>query len=77
MTDRFAYQIRWKSAYRPKEEKVVGNPKEEKTTNNYKNESKPSTSKDNIIRNCDIQYFRCQGRGRIASQCPNRQTMLL
>ena len=29
------------------------------------------------IRSRDIQCFKCLGRGYIASQCPNRRTMIL
>ncbi|KAL0416747.1 UNVERIFIED_CONTAM: Retrovirus-related Pol polyprotein from transposon.6 [Sesamum latifolium] len=29
-----------------------------------------------LSRNCDIRCFKCQGRGHIASECPNRRTMI-
>ena len=67
----------WKSNYPRKEENFRANPKkEEKTIANPRAESKPSTSNDSM-RNRDIRCFRCQGRGHIASQCPNKRVMVL
>ena len=51
-----------------------------------KQESKPSSStstsgkgtiETSSTRNRDIKCFKCQGRGHIASQCPNKRTMLV
>ena len=51
-----------------------------------KQESKPSSStstsgkgtiETSSARNRDIKCFKCQGRGHIASQCPNKRTMLV
>uniref|UniRef100_A0A2N9HC42 Retrotransposon gag domain-containing protein n=1 Tax=Fagus sylvatica TaxID=28930 RepID=A0A2N9HC42_FAGSY len=44
--------------------------KDEGTSNKPKVESQPS-------RNRDIKYFKCLGSGHIASQCPNRQVMIM
>ncbi|KAA3463676.1 mutant gag-pol polyprotein [Gossypium australe] len=41
-------------------------------------ESSKGKSVDNVqTRSRDIKCFKCQGRGRIASQCPNRNTMVV
>jgi len=67
----------WKSNYPRKEENFRANPKkEEKTITNPRAESKPSNPNDSM-RNRDIRCFRCQGRGHIASQCPNKRVMVL
>jgi hypothetical protein len=44
--------------------------KDEGTSNKPKVESQPS-------RNRDIKCFKCLGSGHIASQCPNRQVMIM
>nr|KAJ0199523.1 hypothetical protein LSAT_V11C600323720 [Lactuca sativa] len=43
-----------------------------KTTNSSKGKTDSST-----FRNRDIKCFKCQGRGHIASQCPNKLTMVI
>ncbi|KAL7596133.1 hypothetical protein Lser_V15G29757 [Lactuca serriola] len=43
-----------------------------KTTNSSKGKTDSST-----FRNRDIKCFKCQGRGHIASQCPNKLTMVV
>ena len=59
--------------------------KEEKSTSGTKTESKPSSSttgsqgktEATTSRNRDIKCFKCQGRGLIATQCPNRRIMVI
>ena len=46
--------------------------KQEVTSHGNQGKSDSSTS-----RNRDIKCFKCQGRGHIASQCPNKRVMVL
>jgi hypothetical protein len=68
--------ITWKSKWdrnNPTEAKRKTEPpkgKDEGTNNKPKVESQPS-------RNRDIKCFKCLGSGHIASQCPNRQVMIM
>ena len=66
----------WKPNYGKREEKTVARPKFEPkpATTSPPNQGKndPSTS-----RNRDIKCFKCQGRGHISSQCPNKRVMVL
>ena len=47
-------------------------PKSEKPNQISKGKTDPSTS-----RNRDIKCFKCQGRGHIASECPNKRLMVI
>lgn len=73
---RYAEQTPWKPTYPKKEEKARDNPKAEtkpsSTTFNSQGKN-DSTS----TRNRDIKCFKCQGRGHISSQCPNKRVMVL
>jgi hypothetical protein len=67
----------WKTA--PKgDEQLQNKPKFEPsnnvkpTTGNTSGNTEASTSKT-----CDIKYFKCQGRGHIASQCVNKRVMVI
>ncbi|KAL4360777.1 hypothetical protein GQ457_04G019840 [Hibiscus cannabinus] len=51
-------------------EKVQLEPMEDQQQNGGKGITMPARSRD-------VQCFKCLGRGHIASQCPNRNTMLL
>ena len=54
-----------KSKFEPsKDVKLVVKPKQDNT-------------KYTISRNRDIKCFKCQGRGHIASQCPNKRVMVM
>ena len=62
--------------------KLTSPTKKEKATTNLKAETKPfsltSHSQGNDFaptHNRDIKYFKCQGKGHIASQCPNKRVI--
>ena len=67
----------WKSNLSKKDErqptmKPKTEQKQEVTSHGNQGKSDSSTS-----RNRDIKCFKCQGRGHIASQCPNKRVMVL
>ena len=66
----------WKSNYGKKDEKPAAKPKFEQkqvnTSQGVQGKFDSSTS-----RNRDIKCFKCQGRGHIASQCPNKRVMVI
>ena len=67
----------WKSNQWKKEEKPPNaKPKTElkQDGNNQGNQGKPDSF---TTRNRDIMCFKCQGRGHIASQCPNKRVMVM
>ena len=67
----------WKSNQWKKEEKPPNaKPKTElkQEGNNQGNQGKPDSF---TTRNRDIMCFKCQGRGHIASQCPNKRVMVM
>ena len=75
---KFSDRTTWKPSFQEKDEKT--------TTAPSKHESKPSSSTytsnrgitdDPTSQNRDIKCFKCQGRGHIANQCPNKRTILL
>ncbi|PON33901.1 Zinc finger, CCHC-type [Parasponia andersonii] len=62
----------WKKDERQPTMKPKAEQKQEVTSNVNQGKSDSSTS-----RNRDIKYSKCQGRGHIASQCPNKKVMVL
>ncbi|XP_057975267.1 uncharacterized protein LOC131162681 [Malania oleifera] len=65
----------WKPSYTMQMEKSQTSKAEPKSANSlHIPQGKPDTS---TSRNRDIKCFKCQGRGHIASQCPNKQVMVL
>ena len=67
----------WKSNQWKKEEKPPNaKPKTElkQEGNNQGNQGKPDSF---TTRNRDIMCFKCQGRGHIATQCPNKRVMVM
>ena len=67
----------WKSNQWKKEEKPPNaKPKTElkQEGNNQGNQGKPDSF---TTRNRDIMCFKCQGKGHIASQCPNKRVMVM
>jgi hypothetical protein len=65
----------WKSSHAKllhKSQMPKPEPKSTTTSNVPQGKTKASTS-----RNRDIKCFKCQGRGHIPSQCPNKQVMVL
>ena len=67
----------WRSNFvKKKEKQATTKPKikqkQEMTSHGNQGKSDSSTS-----RNCDIKYFKYQGRSHIASQCPNKKVMIL
>ena len=54
-------------------DKVVPNTNKGKRILGSKDTSKPEINKE---KNRDIKCFKCLGRGHIASQCPNKRTMV-
>jgi hypothetical protein len=65
----------WESSHAKlldKSQMLKPEPKSTTTSHVPQGKTEASTS-----RNRDIKCFRCKGRGRIASQCPNKQVMVL
>jgi hypothetical protein len=65
----------WKSSHaKPLDKSQMPKPERKSATTSHVPQGKTEAS---TSRNRDIKYFRCQGRGHIASQCPNKQVMVL
>jgi hypothetical protein len=65
----------WKSSHaKPLDKSQMPKLKPKSTTTTHVPQGKTEAS---TSRNHDINCFRCQGRGHIASQCPNKQVMVL
>ncbi|XP_057485167.1 uncharacterized protein LOC130771560, partial [Actinidia eriantha] len=67
----------WKSSY-PKKEESSSNSKAKfepkNATTNTASQGKPTS---NSTHSSEIKCFKCQGRGHIASQCPNKRVMVI
>ena len=66
----------WRPSYPKKEDKAQTStiPKPKSEPSKQGNHGKTETPNSY---NCDIKCFKCQGRGHIASQCPNRRVMVM
>ncbi|RDX97027.1 hypothetical protein CR513_20245, partial [Mucuna pruriens] len=65
----------WRSNW--KNNKVVINPKVDVKAKYSNAPSKGKIDINGSYRSHDIKYFRCQGVGHIASQCPNKRAMIM
>jgi hypothetical protein len=66
----------WRPSYPKREDKAQTStiPKPKSESSKQGNLGKTETPNSH---NCDIKCFKCQGRGHIASQCPNRRVMVM
>ena len=62
----------WKGS-KQGDNKAISNDNKGKSISGSKEISKPEINKE---KNRDIKCFKCLGRGHIASQCPNKRTMV-
>ncbi|RDX69708.1 hypothetical protein CR513_51142, partial [Mucuna pruriens] len=65
----------WRSNW--KNNKIVTNPKEDVKAKYSNAPPKGKIDTNTSYRSRDIKCFRCQGVGQIASQCPNKRTMIV
>ena len=67
----------WKSNQWRKEEKQPNAKPKIEQKQEVHNQGNQGKSDSFTNKNCDINCFKCQGRGHIASQCPNKRVMVM
>ncbi|XP_038976183.1 uncharacterized protein LOC120107097 [Phoenix dactylifera] len=74
-TSKFTTSSSWRSNWQ--NNKSVSKPREDAKAKNSIAAPKGKMETNSPSRSRDIKYFRCQGVGHIASQCPNKRAMIL